>query len=33
MARKLMSMNYRKVYVLEGGWREWVKAGYPDEKK
>jgi len=22
-----------KVYVLAGGWKEWLKAGYPTEKK
>jgi len=25
--------GYSKVYVLKGGWEEWLKAGYPTEKK
>lgn len=25
--------GYTKVYVLKGGWEEWLKAGYPTEKK
>ena len=25
--------RYTKVYVLDGGWNEWLKAGYPTEKK
>lgn len=25
--------GYAKVYVLKGGWEEWLKAGYPTEKK
>jgi rhodanese-related sulfurtransferase len=29
----LMEIGYTKVYALKGGWREWVKAGYPTEKK
>ncbi|MGA9477147.1 MAG: rhodanese-like sulfurtransferase, partial [Desulfobacterales bacterium] len=24
---------YRNVYALKGGWKEWVKAGYPVENK
>jgi rhodanese-related sulfurtransferase len=24
--------GYTKVYVLKGGWEEWLKAGYPTEK-
>jgi len=26
-------MGYTKVFVLKGGWEEWLKAGYPTEKK
>jgi rhodanese-related sulfurtransferase len=33
MARKLMAEGYRNVYALKGGWKEWVKDGYPVEKK
>jgi rhodanese-related sulfurtransferase len=25
--------GYTKLYVLKGGWEEWLKAGYPTEKK
>jgi rhodanese-related sulfurtransferase len=25
--------GYTKVYVLKGGWEEWLKAGFPTEKK
>lgn len=25
--------GYTKVYVLKGDWEEWLKAGYPTEKK
>ena len=25
--------GYSKVYVLKGGWDEWLKANYPTEKK
>ena len=25
--------GYTKVYVLKGGWEEWLKVGYPTEKK
>jgi len=28
-----MGMGYTKVYALKGGWREWLKANYPAEKK
>jgi 3-mercaptopyruvate sulfurtransferase SseA len=33
VAQKLMDMGYKKVYALKGGWREWLKADYPTEKK
>jgi rhodanese-related sulfurtransferase len=33
VAQKLMDTGYTKVYALKGGWREWVNAGYPTEKK
>ncbi len=32
-AQILISKGYSKVYVLKGGWEEWLKAGYPTEKK
>jgi len=25
--------GYTQVYVLKGGWEEWLKANYPTEKK
>ena len=25
--------GYTKAYVLKGGWEEWLKVGYPTEKK
>jgi rhodanese-related sulfurtransferase len=33
MAQKLVAEGYRNVYALRGGWKEWVNAGYPVEKK
>jgi rhodanese-related sulfurtransferase len=33
VAQKLMEMGYTKVYALKGGWREWLNADYPTEKK
>ncbi len=32
-AQILIEKGYTKIYVLEGGWEEWLKAGYPTEKK
>ena len=32
-AQILIAKGYTKVYVLKGGWEEWLKAGYPTEKK
>jgi len=32
-AQHLLGMGYTQVYVLKGGWEEWLKAGYPTEKK
>jgi len=29
----MMEKGYRKVYALKGGWDEWLKAGFPTEKK
>jgi 3-mercaptopyruvate sulfurtransferase SseA len=29
----LLKMNFTKVYVLIGGWYEWLNAGYPVEPK
>jgi rhodanese-related sulfurtransferase len=33
MARQLILMGYPKAFALEGGWDEWVIAGYPTEPK
>jgi rhodanese-related sulfurtransferase len=32
-AQILIEKGYTKVYVLKGGWEEWLKAEYPTEKK
>ena len=32
-AQILIEKGYTKAYVLKGGWEEWLKAGYPTEKK
>jgi len=28
-----MDKNYSNVWVLQGGWRVWVREGYPVERK
>jgi hydroxylamine dehydrogenase len=33
VARQLIDMGFPKVYALKGGYRQWVKAGYPTEEK
>ncbi|UCF93418.1 MAG: hypothetical protein JSW39_04435 [Desulfobacterales bacterium] len=33
MAQSLRAKGYIKVFVLKGGWNEWVRAGYPVEAK
>jgi len=33
IAQLWIRSGYTKVYVLKGGWEEWLKAGYPTEKK
>jgi len=33
VAQKLKEMGFSKVYALKGGYREWIGAGYPVEKK
>jgi rhodanese-related sulfurtransferase len=32
-AQILIEKGYTKVYVLKGGWEEWLKAEYPIQKK
>jgi 3-mercaptopyruvate sulfurtransferase SseA len=29
----LVNRGYRKVFVLKGGWSEWLDANFPIEKK
>jgi 3-mercaptopyruvate sulfurtransferase SseA len=33
VAQELIKMGYSKIYALKGGWKEWLKADYPTEKK
>jgi rhodanese-related sulfurtransferase len=33
VAQKFLEKGYTKVYVLKGGWNEWVKANLPVEPK
>ena len=33
IAQQFIEQGFTKVYVLKGGWEEWLKAGYPTEKK
>jgi rhodanese-related sulfurtransferase len=33
VALELMVMGYKKLYILNGGWDGWVKAGFPTENK
>jgi rhodanese-related sulfurtransferase len=33
VALQMMEKGYTKVYALKGGWDEWLKAGFPTEKK
>jgi rhodanese-related sulfurtransferase len=33
VALQMMEKGYIKVYALKGGWDEWLKAGFPTEKK
>lgn len=32
-AEKLMDLRYTNVWVLSGGWVEWVESGFPLEEK
>jgi 3-mercaptopyruvate sulfurtransferase SseA len=29
----MISLGFKRVYVLKGGWNEWLAAGYPMEAK
>ena len=33
LIQRLRAKNYNKSYALKGGWREWLQAGYPVERK
>jgi rhodanese-related sulfurtransferase len=33
IAQLFTERGFTKVYVLKGGWEEWLKAEYPTEKK
>jgi rhodanese-related sulfurtransferase len=33
MAQQFISMGYKKVFALKGGWNEWFKANFPVEPK
>ena len=33
IAQQFIEQRCTKVYVLKGGWEEWLKAEYPTEKK
>jgi len=31
LGEKLMELGFEKVLVFEGGWKDWLEAGYPTE--
>jgi len=33
LARKLSALGYSRVFILKGGWDEWLMANYPVEEK
>jgi rhodanese-related sulfurtransferase len=33
VALQMMEKGYAKIYALKGGWNDWLKAGFPTEKK
>jgi len=33
IVQQFMEQGFTKVYVLKGGWEEWLNANYPTEKK
>jgi rhodanese-related sulfurtransferase len=33
VAQELISLGFKKVYALKGGWKEWFKAKFPTEAK
>jgi 3-mercaptopyruvate sulfurtransferase SseA len=33
VAQELGRMDFQRVFVLKGGWREWSIANYPIEQK
>ncbi len=33
VAKQLMASGFAEVYALKGGWKAWIEADYPTEKK
>jgi 3-mercaptopyruvate sulfurtransferase SseA len=33
LAQDFMEKGHKKAYALQGGWNDWVAAGYPVEPK
>jgi len=33
VAQQMISLGYKKVYALKGGWDDWLIAGFPVETK
>jgi len=33
VARYFLQKGYKKVFVLNGGWKAWLREGYPVEDK
>ena len=33
VARQLLDGGFKNVYALSGGWKEWIEADFPTEKK
>jgi rhodanese-related sulfurtransferase len=33
VAQEMISLGYKNVYALKGGWDEWLEAGFPTEMK
>jgi rhodanese-related sulfurtransferase len=33
VAQELMKKGFTKILILKGGWNEWLRSGYPTEKK
>jgi len=33
MAQTLIRKGFKAVFALRGGWKEWIKSGFPAEPK